>query len=101
MTDRYELTMIDAAMRSGTAFRPSVFEVFARRLPGARRYGVVVGEDGALDDAGTEDLRAEMRAARPEGDLPVFDMGPSVEELLERCEEETGLPAPKRPVWSS
>ena len=68
---------------------------------GARRYGVVVGEDGALDDAGTEDLRAEMRAARPEGDLPVFDMGPSVEELLERCEEETGLPAPKRPVWSS
>lgn len=43
MTDRYELTMIDAAMRSGTAFRPSVFEVFARRLPGARRYGVVAG----------------------------------------------------------
>ncbi|WAC65527.1 nicotinate phosphoribosyltransferase [Agrococcus sp. SL85] len=43
MTDRYELTMIDAAMRSGTAFRPSAFEVFARRLPGARRYGVVAG----------------------------------------------------------
>jgi N-methylhydantoinase B len=29
----------------------------------------------------------------------VFDMGPPVEELLARCEEETGLPAPKRPTW--
>jgi N-methylhydantoinase B len=26
-------------------------------------------------------------------------MGPSIEELLERCEAETGLPAPRRPVW--
>ncbi len=49
MTDRYELTMIDAAMRSGTAFRPSVFEVFARRLPGARRYGVVAGTGRFLE----------------------------------------------------
>jgi N-methylhydantoinase B len=30
----------------------------------------------------------------------VFDMGPPIEELLERCEAETGLPAPKRPVWT-
>ncbi|MBO1769154.1 nicotinate phosphoribosyltransferase [Agrococcus sp. TF02-05] len=49
MTDRYELTMIDAAMRSGTAFRPSAFEVFARRLPGARRYGVVAGTGRFLE----------------------------------------------------
>jgi nicotinate phosphoribosyltransferase len=49
MTDRYELTMIDAAMRSGTAFRPSVFELFARRLPGARRYGVVAGTGRFLE----------------------------------------------------
>lgn len=55
MTDRYELTMIDAAMRSGTAFRPSVFEVFARRLPGARRYGVVAGTGRLLE------LLAEFR----------------------------------------
>ena len=32
--------------------------------------------------------------------LPVFDMGPPLEELLERCAEETGLPAPKRPQWA-
>ncbi|QUW19986.1 nicotinate phosphoribosyltransferase [Agrococcus sp. Marseille-Q4369] len=49
MTDRYELTMIDAALRSGTAFRPSAFEVFARRLPGARRYGVVAGTGRFLE----------------------------------------------------
>jgi N-methylhydantoinase B len=65
---------------------------------GARSYGVVVAEDGAVDAAATETLRDSMRADRP-ADLPVFDMGPPLEELLARCEEETGLPAPKRPVW--
>jgi N-methylhydantoinase B len=61
---------------------------------GARRYGVVVG-----DPAATEALRAELRASRP-AELPVFDMGPPLDELLERCEAETGLPAPKRPQWA-
>jgi N-methylhydantoinase B len=28
-------------------------------------------------------------------------MGPPIEELLARCEEETGLPAPRRPVWAA
>ncbi len=42
-TDRYELTMLDAALRDGTAGRRCVFELFARRLPGARRFGVVAG----------------------------------------------------------
>jgi nicotinate phosphoribosyltransferase len=45
LTDRYELTMLDAALHDGTAHRPSVFEVFARRLPAGRRYGVVAGID--------------------------------------------------------
>jgi nicotinate phosphoribosyltransferase len=43
MTDRYELTMVSAALRDGTAGRRCVFEVFARRLPSGRRYGVVAG----------------------------------------------------------
>jgi nicotinate phosphoribosyltransferase len=43
LTDRYELTMIDAALADGRALRPSVFELFARRLPTGRRYGVVAG----------------------------------------------------------
>lgn len=42
-TDRYELTMLDAALRDGTADRRCVFEVFARRLSGGRRFGVVAG----------------------------------------------------------
>jgi len=45
LTDRYELTMLDAALHDGTARRPSVFEVFTRRLPAGRRYGVVAGID--------------------------------------------------------
>lgn len=49
LTDHYELTMVRAAMRSGAAFRPSVFELFARRLPTGRRYGVVAGAGRALE----------------------------------------------------
>jgi nicotinate phosphoribosyltransferase len=49
LTDRYELTMIDAAMRSGHHDRECVFEVFARRLPEGRRYGVVAGTGRFLD----------------------------------------------------
>ena len=40
LTDRYELTMLQAALRSGAAHRRSVFEVFTRRLPNGRRYYV-------------------------------------------------------------
>ena len=43
LTDHYELTMLRGALRSGTAHRRAVFEVFARRLPDGRRYGVVGG----------------------------------------------------------
>ena len=44
LTDRYELTMLDAALASGLADRRAVFEVFARRLPEGRRFGVVAGQ---------------------------------------------------------
>ena len=49
LTDHYELTMVRAALGSGTAFRRSVFELFPRRLPEGRRYGVVAGTGRALD----------------------------------------------------
>jgi nicotinate phosphoribosyltransferase len=42
-TDRYELTMLDAALRDGTADRRCVFELFGRRLSAGRRFGVVAG----------------------------------------------------------
>ncbi|WP_110588698.1 nicotinate phosphoribosyltransferase [Microbacterium suaedae] len=44
LTDRYELTMLDAALRDGTARRRCVFELFGRRLSGGRRFGVVAGQ---------------------------------------------------------
>jgi nicotinate phosphoribosyltransferase len=49
LTDRYELTMLDSALRDGSADRQCVFEVFARRLPDGRRYGVVAGTGRVLD----------------------------------------------------
>ncbi|MFH8340305.1 nicotinate phosphoribosyltransferase [Streptomyces sp. AM6-12] len=48
-TDQYELTMLQAALKAGTAERRSVFEVFTRRLPEGRRYGVVAGTGRVLD----------------------------------------------------
>jgi len=49
LTDRYELTMLQAALRSGAAHRRSVFEVFTRRLAPGRRYGVVAGTGRFLE----------------------------------------------------
>src|SRR5664279_3754182 len=49
LTDRYELTMLGSALRDGSAARRCVFEVFARRLPDGRRYGVVAGTARLLD----------------------------------------------------
>ncbi|MGH3444105.1 MAG: nicotinate phosphoribosyltransferase, partial [Nocardioidaceae bacterium] len=49
LTDHYELTMLEAALASGTAHRRSVFELFPRSLPTGRRYGVVAGVGRALD----------------------------------------------------
>jgi nicotinate phosphoribosyltransferase len=49
LTDRYELTMLSAALRDGTADRRSAFELFARRLPDGRRYGVVAGTGRFLE----------------------------------------------------
>ncbi len=66
LTDHYELTMLQAALAAGTADRRSVFELFPRRLPEGRRYGVVAGVGRALDaiegfrfdDEALETLRA-------------------------------------------
>ena len=62
LTDRYELTMVEAALRSGRAHRECVFEVFGRRLPGGRRFGVVAGTGRVLEAI------AEFRFGRAELD---------------------------------
>ena len=83
LTDHYELTMVRAALHSGTAGRRSVFEVFARYLPHGRRYGVVAGigrlldalEDFRFGPEQLEFLRETGIADEPDpavpGDLPV------------------------------
>ena len=49
LTDRYELTMLQAALADGTAQRRCIFEVFTRRLPHGRRYGVLAGTGRVLE----------------------------------------------------
>ena len=49
LTDMYELTMLQAGLRSGAAHRRSIFETFGRRLPVGRRYGVVAGTGRVLE----------------------------------------------------
>src|SRR5215475_9488769 len=48
-TDQYELGNLQGALHSGVAGRRAVFEVFARRLPPGRRYGVFAGLGRILD----------------------------------------------------
>lgn len=52
LTDHYELTMLEAALRSGHASRRCVFEAFTRRLPPGRRYGVVAGTARLIEAIG-------------------------------------------------
>jgi N-methylhydantoinase B len=68
-------------------------------VAGARDYGVVCDDDGAVDDAATTALRATIKAAR--APLNVFEFGPSIEKLRETCLADTGLPPPQQPVWRS
>ena len=78
-----------------------VFDVEAGlvSLHGAKRYGVVLQSlrDGEveIDEAATARLR--QRIARERGPVQLFDRGGSIEEFLARCEQETGLDAPRPP----
>ncbi len=74
MTDHYELTMLQAALRDGTADRTCSFEAFTRRLPDGRRYGVVAGI-GRIVDA-IADFRfgeAELQRLRGVLDEPTLE----------------------------
>jgi nicotinate phosphoribosyltransferase len=69
LTDHYELTMLQAALRSGAAERRCVFEVFARRLPDGRRYGVVAGTGRLLEAIRDFRFGEEELAALREGEV--------------------------------
>jgi N-methylhydantoinase B len=66
---------------------------------GGRTYGVVLADDGTVDETATDELRTRLRSERP-AEIPVFNMGPPLAEILANCEAETGLPAPKAPGFS-
>jgi len=65
---------------------------------GALDYGVVLDGNGDVDTPATEKLRKAKSAARAK-DQAVFNFGPDIAALRASCEEETGLPAPREPVW--
>ncbi len=65
---------------------------------GARRYGVVIDDNGAVDTAATNRLRDEMRERRGEPEL--FNFGGSIEEIKSRCKTETHLDPPQTPTFS-
>ncbi len=65
-------------------------------VDGAREYGVVIADDGSVDQSATDSLRADMASQVIETDSP-FNFGPDIDELRANCMEETGLPAPIQP----
>lgn len=67
---------------------------------GAKDYGVVIAADGSVDQTATDALRGKLRSER-QGDLPVFDFGPSLDQLRASCANDTGLPAPIQPSWTN
>jgi N-methylhydantoinase B len=62
---------------------------------GAKRYGVVIGGDGEIDEGATGELRDKMRSERD--DVGLFSFGGTIEEITARALEETHLPAPVSP----
>lgn len=48
-TDYYEYSMLSAFIESGMAEKQSTFELFARKLPKGRRFGIVAGLGRFLD----------------------------------------------------
>ncbi len=65
---------------------------------GARRYGVVIDDNGSVDTAATDRLREEMRERRGEPEL--FNFGGTIEEIKARCKAETHLDPPQTPTFS-
>lgn len=49
LTDKYELTMLRSLVDEGIADQYATFELFARRLPAGRRFGIVAGLSRFLD----------------------------------------------------
>ena len=84
-----------------TARDPAVVKIDVDRglvsRKGARRYGVVLGDDGNVDTDATDALRNELRLQHTDDGL--FNYGGTIEELKARSLEETHLEAPVAPTF--
>ena len=84
-----------------TARDPAVVKIDVDRglvsREGARRYGVVLGDDGSVDTDATDALRNELRLQHTDDGL--FNYGGTIEELKARSLEETHLEAPVAPTF--
>lgn len=68
-------------------------------IEGARRYGVVLKDESAVDTAATTALRKRM--ANERGQKKLFDRGfDTIDDLKARCREETGLEPPQQPQFA-
>ena len=65
---------------------------------GARRYGVILDDNGQVDEGATEALRESLRAER--GEPEFFDFGGKLDEIIARCKEETHLDPPSPPSFA-
>lgn len=92
-TDRYELTMLSSFVADGSVERPATFELFARRLPRGRRFGLLAGLGRLLDalehftfpeddlawltevGAITEEAADWLRGRRFSGDIDAYPEG--------------------------
>lgn len=73
LVDLYEITMLQAALRSGMANQRTTFELFARRLPNGRRYGAVGGTGRAIE--AVRNFRFTDEQLRYLSKNPVIDSG--------------------------
>jgi len=64
---------------------------------GAARYGVVIDDNGNVDEVATETLRDSMREQHV--DTGLFNYGGSIEELKARSLKDTHLEAPTTPTF--
>ena len=65
---------------------------------GAKRYGVVIADSGAVDTSATEKLRQSLATERGEI-TEIFNFGGTIEDIKSRCLVETHLSAPETPVF--
>ena len=62
-------------------------------------YGVIMNADTLeLDEMATETLRSDAEKAEAGKELPTYDRGGSMDELIRSCKDETGF-EPPTPQW--